>query len=1435
MKITCAKKTLRRLYCAGLMICFMLSGNLSAQENNYPVIRGERPPIDLSQVYSEAYEPGVLLIKLGSQFTGQLELQPARMLEDGTVRFNISALDELSNAAKVRNVKQYFLHPALSNSFTPKHKAWGFHLWYQLEFDSGIDIIALVKAYQALEEVELAEPEYRKMLIGNVSTEKQDAGSGSRDLTDWTPNDPQYSNQWHYHNTGQQSGTTDADIDLPEAWEIEKGLSAVVVAIIDGGIQFNHPDLAANMWQNGSGHYGYNFVAGSTTIEPHNHGTHVAGTVASVNNNSVGVAGVAGGSGSGDGVRLMSCQVFSSSSSGGFHLAPVYAADNGASISQNSWGYTSAGYYNQNVLDAIDYFNINGGGSAMSGGITIFAAGNSNSSANFYPGYYSGTLAVAGMNNQDIKSWYSNYGYWVDISAPGGETNTVTARGVLSSITSNGYAYYQGTSMACPHVSGVAALMLSYALRNSVPLNNTDLRELLVNNVDNHYAVNPSFLNQLGSGRLNANLALLALQNLAPGVLNPASLSATAVSASQINLSWVKNPDNDNVMLAWSPDGVFGTPQEGVVYNEGASLPGGGTVLYRGSNTAFNHTGLENATYYFYKAFSYNASSSYSTGKEANAATFCATISSLPISQDFNSSSTIPICWEVTDNQGNGQVWQVGIHESGLTGTTGNYAYLNSDAFGSGNSQNSDLISPLLDLSVYTNVTISFSHYFREYTGSTATLAYSINNGTTWTTVQNWTISTANPATFSQMIPALAGQTAVKIKWNYTGTWGYYWDVDDIQITGIENGSPYADFNAHPLNINIGETVIFTDASGGGTFSTWQWTFGEGANPANATGVGPHAIIYNTAGNKTVSLVVDSTYTETKSNYIAVSEVSASSSATYTQGDIPTDFGFQTIGQSSSCPGVLSVNIPPGALITSVDVSYQMTGLNSGWKSEQRSQLRCVSPGGTSEQTVFSGTGNSTGSQSYSRTGLSIANGVTVGGNILFELHAGRTWGGSGCNITYNKVDINSWTVTVFYEPPMPCLPPTSLVAINIGAYTAEIDWTPGGNESEWNVEWGSLGFSPSNGNFIPGITEKPYTLTNLQPGTTYDFYVQAVCYGNQPTTSEWVGPYRFTTNMVYIIAASPNNPAFGSATGGGIYEYGALVTLTATPAAGYHFINWTQEGLEAATDPVYIFNAIHNRVLVANFAINTYTITALPNDPAFGSVTGGGDYEYGEIVSLLATPLSGYHFVNWTEEGIETSTDASIMFAAVENRNLVANFELSVPLERWVQNDTIGNGEEECFDATGNIIVSNVTVENGGSAHFIAGESITIAEGFNAKQGAYVWARISDDYCSQFPSMLNSEEIINAEVIPAIKSDDKFFRVFPNPTTGNMRLMFNDGVDASTVMLKVYNVVGEKLQHFELSGQMQYDFDFSGLPGGMYILKIQKDKVTETEKIIKH
>jgi subtilisin family serine protease len=567
-----------------------------ADEDSITVIRGERPPIDLSKVSAGAFEKGIIHIKFHKELTGHFDTNPVAVATDGSVQFGLEGVDKLNRTYHASKSRLLFSGRNDPREFTARHRSWGFHLWHTLELDSSADIKKVISEYQDLPEVEIAEPEFKKTLL-------------------WVPNDSLFSKQWHYNNTGQNGGTAGCDIHLPQAWDIEKGNPNVVVAVIDGGIKYDHPDLAGNMWRS----RGYNFVNNNSTIVPFFHSTHVAGTIAALTNNGIGVSGIAGGSGSGDGVRLMSCQVFTATSSGGFAQAFKYAADSGAAIAQNSWGYTTVGVYEQAVLDAIDYFNENGGGSVLGGGITIFAAGNSNASGQWYPGCYSGVIAVAATNNNDQKSYYSNYDTWVGLSAPGGEmTSNNDPRGVLSTYTSTPdtlYNYLQGTSMACPHVSGVAALVLSYAPGKLSP---SDLKNILLSSTDNINAKNPSYSGKLGTGRLNAYNALVATQPYLSRVSNPIAFTATPAGTSQINLAWQKDASNDSVMIAWNLTKTFGTPVPGTAYGPGQAVSGGGTVLYNGSSTAFSHAGLLD-TMYYYMAWSVNSSNTYSSGKTVSA------------------------------------------------------------------------------------------------------------------------------------------------------------------------------------------------------------------------------------------------------------------------------------------------------------------------------------------------------------------------------------------------------------------------------------------------------------------------------------------------------------------------------------------------------------------------------------------------------------------------------------------------------------------------------------------------------------------------------------------------------------------------------------------------------------------------------------------------
>ena len=548
----------------------------------------------------------------------------------------------------------------------------GLHLWYRVKFDENTDLkeaagrlaklgeVAKVQANSHIQRAYRVDG-YRSYVSESALRQK----AATRTVTTGsTFSDPGLAYQWHYNNSGnnpfdnqnvlKNGSRPGCDVGCMEAWKKCTGDPSIIVAVLDEGVMYTHPDLKGNMWINekeelyadkdadGNGYkddkYGYNFVSNSGIISwmdavDTGHGTHVAGTIAAMNNNGEGVCGIAGGDGSkNSGVKIMSCQVFAGEA--GVTLdaearAIKYAADNGAVILQCSWGYNSSlanlieGYtpgpgseeewekLYPLEKDALDYF-INNAGSpngVIDGGLAIFASGNEYAGMAAFPAAYSKCISVSAVAADFTPASYSNYGKEVTISAPGGDTEYYNPVGqddpegweegihsgsILSTWIQNGnatYGFMDGTSMACPHVSGVAALGLSYAVKQRRHFKASEFVELLKSSTKpldswyntgevkayyrNHISSGASatrvelskYVGKMGAGLLDAGMLLNNIEGNGSDMVVP-NMYVAEGAASTLNLAcYFVNGENltytctsgDTTVASVSVNGTFMT------------------------------------------------------------------------------------------------------------------------------------------------------------------------------------------------------------------------------------------------------------------------------------------------------------------------------------------------------------------------------------------------------------------------------------------------------------------------------------------------------------------------------------------------------------------------------------------------------------------------------------------------------------------------------------------------------------------------------------------------------------------------------------------------------------------------------------------------------------------------------------------------------------
>ncbi|MBO7220455.1 MAG: S8 family serine peptidase [Alistipes sp.] len=568
----------------------------------------------------EAYSAGEVFVKFTPEVAGILE--EAGVVRSAVTRSGVSSVDAVLDLVGGFEISRVFPRDSRHEERTVRD---GLNLWYIVRYSNDYSAEEVSRRFSQLGEVQKVDLN-RTVKRANtrqaqpLSEEAMAKMVRATRASENPLNDELYSQQWNLANDGTMFLGTElthkvdhengdenskkiksvagADVQVVEAWKKSTGDSSVIVAVLDEGIYVEHPDLQDNIWVNAANEddlnedkdkngykgdkYGYNFVKDTGKITwngyyDSGHGTHVAGTIAAVNNNSIGVSSIAGGDGSKDsGVKIMVCQIFAGNVSTGLYnvvRAMKYAADNGAVVLQCSWGYVSgaanqyewgeAGFASEEAWiagspiekEALDYF-INNAGSpngVVEGGIAVFAAGNEYAPQAGYPGAAEYCVSVAATAADFTPAVYTNYGPGTTISAPGGDQDYYydyliegskklgEAGCILSTlpyhISKTGYGYMEGTSMACPHVSAVVALGLSYAAKLRKHFKAEEIREMLyakenVTPIDDYMkgtkyfcryvadvsAIQPNtlslapFKGQMGAGQVNATKFLAAIE-----------------------------------------------------------------------------------------------------------------------------------------------------------------------------------------------------------------------------------------------------------------------------------------------------------------------------------------------------------------------------------------------------------------------------------------------------------------------------------------------------------------------------------------------------------------------------------------------------------------------------------------------------------------------------------------------------------------------------------------------------------------------------------------------------------------------------------------------------------------------------------------------------------------------------------------------------------
>ncbi len=760
-----------------------------------------------------------------------------RSLDEVQANKNFREISYIFSQYQVESVQRPFIH--LNTDI--------FDRTYKIQFASISKAEALIRDLERLDDVEYAE---RVELLRPTLT----------------PNDPGVPQQYHLNN-----------ISAFDAWDIHTGGNAVV-AIVDDAVRISHNDLSPNVWVNtaeipnngidddANGYVddvnGFDVADLDNNPNPpasaadfnFSHGTHCAGIASGATDNGTGIASI------GFSNKIMGVKCTSDNGNPQFvengYEGVAYAMAAGADVISMSWGGPQASQTAQNVFNQ-----------AHGMGITLVAAaGNDNSSQTFYPAGYNFVISVASTNQGDQKSSFSNYGSWIDISAPGSQILSTVATSATS------YQVYDGTSMACPMVAGLCGLLKSY----DGSLSPDDIEFCITNTADNIDSQNPSFISQLGAGRINAHLALQCSNPTNPPVAN-FSADNQGQQCPGVTVQFTDFSIFSPTSWSWSFPG--GTPNVSTDQNPLVTYPNVGTydvtltvTNQYGSDTKMETgyivVGVDGTEVFFNEDFE-GGLGNWTTDNPDNAVTW-----------DL---------WTVGGTQG-------GANAAGLD----NYNY---EAQG----QRDGLVSPVLDFSGRSNITLDFDYAHRRYSQDYAdslVIYISSDGGSTYSRIyQNAEDGTGsfatNTTTQAQFIPSsiddwcYGGQVGascptldlsaydnmsnIVLKFENVNDYGNNLYLDNIRLSSncfIPPGAPTTDFMADITSGCEGTSVQFTDLSYGNPMPTsWSWTF-QGGTPNTSTDANP-VVTYSTEGTYDVTLTTSNSGgsdTKTLNAYIVIDE-----------------------------------------------------------------------------------------------------------------------------------------------------------------------------------------------------------------------------------------------------------------------------------------------------------------------------------------------------------------------------------------------------------------------------------------------------------------------------------------------------------------------------------------------------------------------------------